>query len=78
MARLLVRIFLAAAGLLCAILGSSQSQAQINYDTRKDTVFAHSETLPFWLSTQGNYIFQSHPRFGAKYSGQNSFEHASE
>ena len=52
--------------------------AEINYETGDDTVFAHSETLPFWLSAQGNFIFQWHPRFPAKYSGPNSLEHASE
>jgi hypothetical protein len=79
MLRSLVRIFLTAgASLLCAILASSSSLAQINYESGEDTVFAHSETLPWWLSAQGNYIFQWHPRFGAKYSGPNSFEHASE
>jgi high affinity Mn2+ porin len=68
----------AAAGLLCAILASSPASAQINYETGQDTVFAHSETLPFWLSAQGNFVFQWHPRFHANYSGPNSFEHASE
>ncbi len=49
-----------------------------DYDTGNDTVFAHSETLPWWLSGQGNFVFQWHPRFHAEYSGPNSFEHASE
>ena len=66
------------ASLLCAIVAPAASQAQINYESGADTVFAHSETLPWWLSAQGNYIFQWHPSFGAKYSGPNSFEHASE
>jgi hypothetical protein len=47
---MLVRIFsTVAAGLLCEILQSSPSLAQVDYDTRQDTAFAHSETLPFWL-----------------------------
>ncbi len=72
-------IFLtAAAGLLCAILASSPALAQINYATGNDTVFAHSQTLPWWLSAQGNFIFQWHPSFPAAYSGPHSFEHASE
>jgi hypothetical protein len=75
----LVRIFsTAAAVLLCAILASSPALAEIDYDTGNDTVFAHSDTLPWWLSAQGNYIFQWHPRFHAQYSGPNSLEHASE
>jgi high affinity Mn2+ porin len=75
----LVRIFWTAAViLLCAILTSSAALAQIDYDTGNDTVFAHSETLPWWLSAQGNLIFQWHPSFHAEYSGPNSFEHASE
>jgi high affinity Mn2+ porin len=77
--RLLLRIFWTAAViLLCAILTSSAALAQIDYDTGNDTVFAHSETLPWWLSAQGNLIFQWHPSFHAEYSGANSFEHASE
>ena len=73
------KLLAAAAGLLCAILASSPTtSAQINYEAGQDTVFAHSETLPFWLSAQGNFVFQWHPRFPANYSGPNSFEHASE
>ena len=56
----------------------SVAHAQFDYDSGKDTVFQHSETLPWWLSGQGNFIFQWHPRFHADYSGPNSFEHASE
>ena len=40
--------------------------------------FHHSQTSPFWISGQGNFIAQYHPRFYAQYSGHNSFEHASE
>ena len=72
-------VFIATFGLLTAILIlGSPARAQISYDTGDDTVFAHSETLPFWISAQGNYIFQWHPRFHAQYSGPNSFERASE
>jgi high affinity Mn2+ porin len=74
-----VRIFCAAGViLLCAILSSPPALAQIDYDTGDDTVFAHSETLPWWMSGQVNSIFQWHPSFHAQYSGPNSFEHASE
>ena len=79
MLRVLVRIFFSVGvGLICAIVVSSLSHAEINYDSGEDTVFAHSETLPWWLSAQGNYILQWHPQFGAKYGGPDSFEHASE
>lgn len=64
--------------LLCAILSSPPALAQIDYDSGDDTVFAHSETLPWWMSGQVNSIFQWHPSFHAQYSGANSFEHASE
>ncbi|HXN14098.1 MAG TPA: carbohydrate porin [Candidatus Acidoferrales bacterium] len=74
-----VRIFCAAGViLLCAILSSPPALAQIDYDSGDDTVFAHSETLPWWMSGQVNSIFQWHPSFHAQYSGANSFEHASE
>jgi high affinity Mn2+ porin len=59
-------------------LRCATARAQIRYDSGNDTVFAHSDTLPLWLSAQGNYVFQWHPRFHAQYSGPNSFEHASE
>jgi high affinity Mn2+ porin len=61
-----------------ALLPCATARAQIRYDTGDDTVFAHSEMLPLWISAQGNYIFQWHPRFHAQYSGPNSFQHASE
>jgi hypothetical protein len=64
---------LAALLLLC-----SRARAQVSYVTGEDTVFAHSQALPFWISAQGNYIFQWHPRFHSQYSGPNSFERASE
>jgi high affinity Mn2+ porin len=67
------------AALLSALVAScSNAHAQINYTSGDDTVFAHSETLPWWISAQGNFILQWHPRFHAQYSGPNSFEHASE
>jgi hypothetical protein len=52
--------------------------AEMDYSSGNDTWFAHSQTLPWWLSAQGNFIFQWHPRFHADYSGPHSFEHASE
>jgi high affinity Mn2+ porin len=74
-----VRIFCAAGVILLgAILSSPPALAQIDYDSGDDTVFAHSETLPWWVSGQVNSIFQWHPSFHAQYSGPNSFEHASE
>lgn len=69
-------LLFAAASLLCAILAASPALAQIDYDTGNDTVFAHSETLPWWLSAQSNFIFQWHPGFHADYSGPNSLDHA--
>ena len=53
-------------------------EAQISSAAGQDTVFPHSQVLPYWLSAQGNFIFQWHPRFPADYSGPHSFEHASE
>ncbi len=65
--------------LLCAIIvPCSTAHAQINYASGDDTVLAHSDSLPWWISAQGNFIFQWHPRFHAEYSGPNSFERASE
>jgi high affinity Mn2+ porin len=36
------------------------------------TMFPHSETSRYWISGQGNIIFQWHPSFRAKYTGPNS------
>jgi hypothetical protein len=36
------------------------------------TMFPHSESGRYWISGQGNVIFQWHPAFPAKYSGRNS------
>ncbi len=63
---------------LCAILVPTNARAQVSNDNSDDTFFAHPDTLPWWISAQGNYIFQWHPRFHADYSGPRSFDHASE
>jgi len=68
---LLVELVWAACSLFS--LGTS-SHAEISYDNGQDTVFAHSQTSPLWISGQGNSIFQWHPRFSAQYSGPHSFE----
>jgi high affinity Mn2+ porin len=36
------------------------------------TLFPHSESSRWWISGQGNMVFQWHPSFSAKYSGPNS------
>lgn len=36
------------------------------------TMFPHSETARWWISGQGNVVFQWHPTFSAAYSGPNS------
>src|SRR6202041_1198491 len=35
-------------------------------------VFPHSDTSRYWISGQGNVVFQWHPSFHAQYSGPNS------
>jgi high affinity Mn2+ porin len=47
-------------------------------DQDQDTFFHHSQTAPYWISAQANFIGQMHPRFHADYSGTNSFYHAEE
>jgi len=66
--------------LICAILlASSPAFAEIDdYTSGTETVFAHSDTLPWWLSAQSNTIFQWHPRFHADYSGPNSLARTSD
>ncbi len=67
-------------GALTWILVSSgpAAHAQFSYDTGQDTMFTHSAASPYWISGQGNFVFQWHPRFPAQYSGLHSFEHVSE
>jgi high affinity Mn2+ porin len=68
-----------AAGLLWAIHASPPALAEIDdYSSSNETVFAHAETLPWWLSAQSNTIFQWHPRFHADYSGPNSLDRLSD
>ena len=43
-----------------------------------DFFFNHSQTAPFWLSAQANFIAQMHPRFNSPYRGPNSFNGAEE
>jgi high affinity Mn2+ porin len=38
-----------------------------------DSMFPHFKNGRFWLSGQINFIFQTHPPFHAKYTGENSF-----
>jgi len=54
------------------------ARAQISYDSGEDTVFSHSETVPFWISGQFNDIIQLNPRFPSQYSGTNSFKNSSD
>src|SRR5690348_16362570 len=37
-------------------------------------IWPHSETSRFWISGQQNIILQGHPRFSAKYTGENSLK----
>ena len=39
-----------------------------------ETMFPHFKDTRFWLSAQGNFIFQTHPPFHAPYSGKNSLD----
>src|SRR6516164_8709269 len=71
--------WLSIGALACLVsLLASVAHAQISYDTGEDTIFSHPSTLPYWISGQGNFVFQWHPRFPAQYSGPHSFEHVSE
>jgi hypothetical protein len=41
-------------------------------DEAVETIFPHFENTRFWLSGQGNFIYQANPPFHAPYSGVNS------
>jgi high affinity Mn2+ porin len=49
-----------------------------NYEDAILTVFPHSESSPFWISGQLNFIFQGHPSFTSPYQGPHSLHHNSE
>jgi high affinity Mn2+ porin len=42
------------------------------------TLFPHSETSRWWISGQGNIVFQWHPAFPAAYGGPNSLRNKAE
>ena len=42
------------------------------------TLVEHSDDSPVWISGQINVIHQQHPRFFAKYTGENSLRHERE
>jgi len=50
----------------------------LNHGDDDETFFHHSQTSPFWLSGQANFIAQMHPRFHSPYRGPNSFNGAEE
>jgi high affinity Mn2+ porin len=72
--------------LSCAVASSAQQagagsqQAPESVSTTSDaaadpeveSIFPHFKDGRFWVSGQMNFIFQTHPDFPAKYSGQNS------
>jgi high affinity Mn2+ porin len=43
-------------------------------DDPPPAMFPHFRNTRFWLSGQANFIFQTHPRFHAAYSGKNSLD----
>jgi hypothetical protein len=47
-------------------------------DIDQDTLFHHSQSSPFWLSAQANFVARMHPRFNSPYRGPNSFNGAEE
>jgi high affinity Mn2+ porin len=55
--------------------GAPAADSGSDSDSESDdlvTVFPHSETARYWISGQGNVVFQWHPAFPAKYTGTNS------
>jgi hypothetical protein len=82
-----------ASGLFLMTLASLPAVAQTNQQndpqktedkpdaTRPDTdptVFPHSQTWPFFVGGQINFIFQAHPAFHAQYSGPQSLRSTGE
>ncbi|MGH9710693.1 MAG: carbohydrate porin, partial [Candidatus Acidiferrales bacterium] len=51
---------------------SSTSESPSAKDSNTVTMFPHSGSTRWWISGQGNIVFQWHPSFPSKYSGPNS------
>src|SRR2546428_7312268 len=58
-------------GMAQSFAGTNQADSPSDPD-HSTMVFSHSRTSPFWISGQVNLILQWHPRFPARYSGENS------
>ncbi len=59
--------------------GPPADKPDTNSDTNgSPTTVPHSDHWPFWISGQGNIIFQAHPNFHALYSGPNSLSNVGE
>ena len=67
---LLVGLFAFLSNSACAQDPPDQTSPDSN--TAATTLFPHSDKTRWWISGQGNLVFQWHPAFQAKYSGQNS------
>lgn len=68
-------------GQVCAVAQSSAageaSPPPGEEPSQEATVFSHPGNRRFWISGQINLIFQGHPAFPAKYTGENTLEAAS-
>jgi high affinity Mn2+ porin len=61
--------------------GSNQPSADSSSSPSAEaplTLFPHSQTSRWWISGQGNIVFQWHPSFPAAYSGPNSLRDTGE
>ena len=56
----------------------SEDKADVTRPETDPTVFPHSQTWPFFIGGQINFIFQAHPPFHAKYSGPQSLKNTGE
>ena len=52
--------------------GTKDENGPPTADDPPTTMFPHAESGRYWISGQGNVVFQWHPAFPAKYSGRNS------
>lgn len=56
----------------------AEDKADVARPDADPTVFPHSQTWPFFIGGQINFIFQAHPPFPAKYSGPQSLKNTGE
>jgi hypothetical protein len=72
---LLACVLISASAVVAQVPDVNESQkSQPVCDGQSQSMFEHQVTNKLWIAGQINFIFQTHPPFDAKYTGQNSLQ----